>query len=409
MSGWVNQETGDKGQAIVAAELTRAGFLVGDLAPDPGEDLWAEVDGRQAAAIGDFPLRALFQVKATAGAVDEFVLDVEIDHLKRWAAQPLPVFVVGVSVPTNQLFIKSVDQIIAGDLAGKNLFDLQNKTIRARLDATPDLALTVRNAIEHHYESLQLDLSEVTEDEIKAHYFEVLERWQPESFDLVPTVGWFVLWKSAPRPQHFAAMVSELARRARELNRDTHPKPAVFIFHVYRSVEDRHYNLAVARVDVVNPDHPNSIKIREVMEITDGYRVRQDRDVKPMREYMRSKTVTAEEFRRYARSVGPVFDALSNKVIARGASGGIVWDEQLNREFSALDKLWNDGPFAPPECRALDGVLSGYYGCLLSHNHVALRRAKDLQPDVVQRLLRDDETRLASFRGAWSVVLRTER
>ena len=128
MSGWMNQETGDKGQAIVAAELTRAGFLVGDLAPDPGEDLWAEVDGRRAAATGDFPLRALFQVKAKAGAVEEFVLDVEIDHLKRWAAQPLPVFVVGVSVPTNHLFMKSVDQIISGDLAGRNLFDLQNQT-----------------------------------------------------------------------------------------------------------------------------------------------------------------------------------------------------------------------------------------------------------------------------------------
>ncbi len=382
--------------------------MVGGLAPDPGEDLWAEVDGRRAAATGDFPLRALFQVKATAGA-DEFVLDVEIDHLKRWAAQPLPVFVVGVRVPTNQLFIKSVDQIIASDLAGKNLFDLQNKTTRVRLDPTPDLALTVRNAIEHHYESLQLDLSEVTEDEIKAHYFEVLERRQPEPFDLVPTIGWFVLWKSAPRPQHFAAMVSELARRARELNRNTQPRPAVFIFHVYRSVEDRHYNLAVARVDVVNPDHPSSVKIRELMDIKDGFRVRRDRDVKPTREYMRSKTVTAEEFRRYALSVGPVFDALSDKVIARGASGVVVWDEQLDREFSELDELWNNGPFAPPECRALDGVLSGYYGCLLSHNHVALRRAKDLQPEVVQRLLRDDETRLASFRGAWSVVLRTER
>lgn len=409
MSGWQSQQTGDAGEAIVAAELTRGGFLVGSISPDPGEDLWAEVDGRRAIATGDFPLRALFQVKGRTGAADEFVMDVEIDHLKRWAAQPLPVFVVGVSTPTGQLFIESVDQIIADQFVGKDLFDVQQKTVRVRLEATSDFASAVRKAIDHHYEPLQLNLAPVAEDEINANYFEVLHTGQPEAWELVPTVGWSVLWKSAPRPQHFAAMISELARRAREANLNTRPKPALFIFHIYRSVEDRHYNLAVARVDVVNPDHPRSVKIREILEIKDGYRVRKDRDTKPLREFMRSRTASAPEFRRYALSIGPVFDALSAKVIARGASGEIVWDEELRREFSALDDLWNNGPLAPPECRALEAILNDYFGCLLSHNHVVLRRAEVLQPEVVQRLLHDDEARLKSFRGAWSVVLRTER
>jgi hypothetical protein len=103
MAGWEGQQTRDAGQAIVEAELARAGFLVGRLDPDLGEDLWAEVDGRRASASGELPLRALFQVKATAEAIDECILDVEVDHLKRWAAQPLPVFVVGVSTATQRL------------------------------------------------------------------------------------------------------------------------------------------------------------------------------------------------------------------------------------------------------------------------------------------------------------------
>lgn len=409
VSGWQSQQTGDTAQAIVANELSRGGFLVGEFSPDAGEDLWAEVDGRQAIATGDFPLRGLFQVKGTASADEEFIVQIELDSLKRWASQPLPVFVVGVSTSTGRLFIKSVDAIIASEFLGKNVFHDQRKTVRVRLEPASDIASVAREAIEHHYGPLQLNLADVADDEIAAHYFEVLQRQQPEAFDLVPSVGWLVLWKSSPRPQHFAAMIAELARRAREANINTRPTPALFIFHVYRSLEDRHYNLAVARVDVINPDHPKSLKIREVLELEDGYRVRQDRDVKPLREFMQSKTSSAEEFRRYALRIGPQFDTLSEKVVTRGASGGVVWDEPLQREFSTIDDLWNNGPFAPPECRALEAVLSDYYGCLLSHNHVALRRARDLQPEVVHRLLRQDEARLVSFRGAWSVVLRTER
>src|SRR5439155_6190091 len=140
--------------------------------------------------------------------------------------------------------------------------------------ATSDFASEVRRAIERHYEPLQLNLAQVADDEITAHYFEVLQTRHPEGWEIVPTVGWFVLWKSAPRPQHFAAMIAELVRRAREANINTRPTPAFFTFHIYRSLEDRHYNLAVARVDVVNPDHPKNLKIREVLELKDGYRVR---------------------------------------------------------------------------------------------------------------------------------------
>jgi hypothetical protein len=145
MAGWRNQKIGDVGQSLVMAELTRAGFLVGSLSPDPGEDLWAEVDGRQAIAEGRFPLRALFQVKATEDIADVCVLDLDVDDLKRWAAQALPVFVIGVSTTANTFFAKSIDQIITDDLLGRDPFELKAKTARARVDPSADVGASTQS------------------------------------------------------------------------------------------------------------------------------------------------------------------------------------------------------------------------------------------------------------------------
>ena len=206
MCGWENQQTGDDGQALVTSALTRAKFLVGSLTPDPGEDLWVEVDGRRNIAEGAFPLRALLQVKATAEAIGECVLDLDVDDLRRWAAQPLPVFVVGVSTANEAYFVKSIDDIVSEDLQGKNVFELRTKTARVRINPTDDVASTIRRTVESHYQALKLTLAGVSEDDRKAHYFEVLSQRDPEPIDLVPTVGWFILWKSPARPQHFAAV-----------------------------------------------------------------------------------------------------------------------------------------------------------------------------------------------------------
>jgi hypothetical protein len=409
MTGWQSQSTGDIGQALVEAELTRAGFLVGRLDPDPGEDLWAELDGRQAAATGSFPQRALFQVKATSKPIDELVLDLKVDHLKRWAAQPVPVYIVGVETQAPRFFIKSVDEIIADDLDGKNVFDLNFATIRVRLPATAELGRSVRENIESHYRALRLNLAELPDVEVKSRFFEVLSTRTPEVFDRIPIATWFVLWKSAPRPQHFGAMLAELTRRATEAYRDSHPLPAYFIFHVYRSLEDRHMNLALARVDVVNPLHPKQVKVREVLGITDAYRVRHGRDVDECRSFFQAKTTDAEGFRRYAAIVGAAFDILTKQILSRRNQGREIWDEALDRELTAADHLWNDGPFAPPECSAIDDFLNKYYGHLLAHNHVARRRANELPADTLDRLLRGEESKLAACHGAWQVVVNIGR
>lgn len=404
MCGWENQQTGDDGQALVTSALTRAAFLVGSLTPDPGEDLWVEVDGRKNIAAGAFPLRALLQVKATADAIGECVLDLDVDDLRRWAAQPLPVFVVGVSTPNEAYFVKSIDDIVSDDLQGKNVFEVRTKTARVRIKPTDDVAATIRRSIEAHYQSLKLTLAGVSEDDQKAHYFEVLSRRGPEPFGLVPTVGWFILWKSLARPQHFAAMISELIRLCDREYGDHEPRPAVFHFHIYRSIEDRHHNLAVARVDVVNPRHPKRVQIGHTMGIEGEYRVRHDRDLKPTRDFFRSKTASALDFRTYARNLGPMLDALSDKILARTGQQPI-WDDALNGDFAVVDDLWNNGPFAPSECGPLDAALSAYYNCLLAHRHIEVYRSGALSAATVSRLLRSEEEKLGYFRGTWRVLL----
>lgn len=65
VSGHDRQQTGDMAETTVEQALRAAGFMTGRLSPDPGEDLWAEVDGRRAAAEGPFPYRGLVQVKGS--------------------------------------------------------------------------------------------------------------------------------------------------------------------------------------------------------------------------------------------------------------------------------------------------------------------------------------------------------
>jgi hypothetical protein len=82
-----------------------------------------------------------------------------------------------------------------------------------------------------------------------------------------------------------------------------------------------------------------------------------------------------------------------------------AWNDGLKTDFSAVDSLWNDGPYAPPECAAIETVLGRYYGHLLTHNQVELRRSKELSIEAVQRLLRRTEAEITGLKGAWRIVV----
>jgi hypothetical protein len=53
-------------------------------------------------------------------------------------------------------------------------------------------------------------------------------------------------------------MLTQLMRMATADGQTLFPRPAEFIFHIYRSMEDLYSNLAVARVDFINPHHPKA-------------------------------------------------------------------------------------------------------------------------------------------------------
>jgi hypothetical protein len=407
MPGWENQGIGDAGQSLVQAELATRGFLIGPLLPDPGEDFWIEQEGRRAIAEGSFPSRALLQVKATS-SVDgaTFVDDIPLKQIVRWASQPLPVFIVGVTTtPPSAFYAKSIDDIVTDDLKGRDPTTLTAKTVRVRLPLVADLSTLLAKTVQEHHRSMRLVLDGLSETEIEQHYFEVLEKKNPEGWERVPIAGWRVLWKSEPRPQHFAAMLTELARRAGPEYGKTVPRPAYVIFHVYRSLHDMQLNLAVARVDWVDPTHPKAARIAEFLKAVGGFNVRHDKDVAAFREIFRAKMATAEDFALYAEKVGTAFDQITDAILA---GPGVVeaWNASLRQQFNDADTFWNEGPLPPVQQTALNEALTVYYRTLLEHEVVAIYRRDKLAPEVTARLLRQSEAKLRDYRGSWRVFVR---
>lgn len=406
MTGWENQQTGDAGQSIVQAELATHGFLIGPLQPDPGEDFWVEHQGRRAISEGSFPLRALLQVKGTAkgeGAV--FVDDLPIKQIVRWAAQPLPVFLVGVTTePPATFYAKPVDAIVAEDLQGRDPTTMTGKTVRVRLPLATDLGALLADAILEHHRSMRMVLDGLSETDIEQHYFEVLERKKPEAWARASIASWKVLWKSAPRPQHFGAMLTELVRRVKT-EYEGPPRPAAVVFHVYRSLYDAQHNLPVARVRWVDRTHPKADWHAAVLGVVGEFKIQHDQGVPETRSFLRERTASAEEFAAYAAKVGIAFDQITDAIFA-GPGGVQVWTSDLRKRFKEADDLWNEGPFPPVQHKALHDALTAYFDALFSHEFVAIYRSRELSPDVVARLLKDSEARLRDSRGAWRAVLR---
>jgi hypothetical protein len=335
-----------------------------------------------------------------------FIDDIPLKQIVRWASQPLPVFLVGVRTTSPHAFYaKAIDDVVAEDLQGKDPTTLESKTVRVNIPPVADLAALLTEGIEDHHRSMRLVLDGLSETEIEQHYFEILEKKKPV-WGLLPAASWRVLWKSAPRPQHFAAMLTELARRAGTEYATALPCPAYVIFHVYRSLFDEHRNLAIARIDWVYPTHPRAAAIAKAFDAVGGFRVRHDRDVDAYREIFRARTATEDEFAAYAREIGTALDQVVDAILA-GPGGVKAWTDTLRAQFQAIDTRWNEGPMAPAKHKPLDDALTALHGAVFDHEFVAIYRKDKLTADVLARLLRDAETRMREFRGSWRVLLRT--
>jgi hypothetical protein len=409
VAGPDNQQTGDEGEDALKYALAKAGFTSGRFDPDLGEDLWAEADGRRASAEGSFPYRALFQAKGSRNVPgDTFPYDIQTKHVRRWAAQPLPVFVVGVDLAgESRFFAKSIDQILVDDLGGKDPTQLTGTTVRVHLPRVPDLGAHLLPAIEEHYRSSQLMLAGLDQHIIEQDHFEILSRKGPEAFDRVPIAGWRVMWKSPRRPQYLAAMLTELARLAAREYANSRPRPAFVIFHIYRSQFDLQRNLATVRVDWVDPSHPRAADIIRIFGAEGGFRFRIDKDNDELREVLRARTATAHDFTRFACRVGTLLDEITTALLARPVLDG--WDDQLLRRFNEVDELWNKGPDAPVECAQLDEMLKGHYDAMFQNYFVAKYRRQAFPPKMLEQVLRESLDRMSRCRGAWQEFARSQR
>lgn len=405
MAGPDSQQIGDQAAAAIEHVLAKAGFVTGRLDPDLGEDLWVEIDGRRASADGAFPYRALLQVKG-AGEISSgtFTYDLSVKHIRRWTAQILPLFVVGVDLAGDRFFAKSIDEIVSGDLRGKDPMQLSGATVRVHLPAAQDLPSQLRTAIEEHYRSSQLVLAGLDRDLIEQDYFEVLERKAPEPGLRVPIASWKVIWKSPRRAQHFAAMLTELARLAAEEYASAKPRPAFVVFHIYRSQFDLHRNLAAARVDWVDPSHPKSAEITRVLGAPGAFQQRVDKDLEAMREIFRARTASPVDYREYSTRVGTLLDEVTDTLLARPALEG--WDDQIIARFDLLDALWNEGPDAPVECAQLESMLKAHYHAVFDSYFVSKHRRHALPITTLERLLRQSLDRMGHCRGAWRILVR---
>jgi hypothetical protein len=405
VTGPHNQQTGDLGEIAVEYTLRKAGFLTGRLSPDPGEDLWLEAGGHRAIADGAFPYRALVQAKGSGGVEgDTFTYDLKTKHIRRWAAQLLPVFVVGVDLAAERFFAKSIDEILTDDLAGQDPMQLTGSTHRAHLPAVGDLGEFLRAAIEVHYRSSQLVLAGLDQHVVEHDYFEVLKRTPPEPGG-TPIATWEVLWKSPRRPQHLAALLTELARQAAREYATTQPKPALVVFHVFRSQFDLHRNLATVRVDWVDPSHPRAADLIRILGVPGAFRLRFDQDVDEMRAILRARTATPADFREYGARIGGLLDEITDQLLARPAIDG--WTDALVARFETVDQMWEAGLDAPVECASLDGALKAQHRAMFDSYYVAKHRRKALPPATLERLLHQSLEQMETCRGAWRMFVRS--
>jgi len=401
--GWERQQTGDAGEKVVESTLTRSGYATGVLDPDLGEDLWIEADGRRASAEGSFPYRALVQVKSSRQADgDTFLHDLELEHIRRWAAQPLPVFVIGVDLAGERFFAKLVDDIIAEELGGQDVMQRTGRTIRVRLPVSTSLGVDLRVRMEGFYRSSQLVLANLDQHRIEQDHFEIVKREPSEPW--ARFCGWSVIWKSAQRPQYLAAVLTELARQATH-DRAVGPlRPDFFVFHLYRSLFDLQHNIATVRVDWVDPSHPGASKTNRILGAPGGFRWRVEKGIESRREFHRARTINARDYVEYGTEVGTVLDEITELLISRPVLEG--WNAPLVARFKEVDKLWNEGPDAPVECAQLEKMITAHHQAVDGSYHVANHRRDALPQQTVERLLRESIERMRECHRAWRVIAR---
>lgn len=259
-----SQLTGERAETKVRNVLLDAELFCSKYEHDRGEDLLVELEGYIGQDdIGSGPRIGLIQVKGHEAEMTPAPRDglvkrrLDLSHLRRWAAIPLPVFVVAVELVGNEpyFFARAVDKIV-GDVAPAGLAELEQRQITISLPQTDDLPSLLKREIAEFYSLHAFQLNGLSENVIARNHYEVISITQP----LVPPQDkmWFknirILWKGPWRPAHFWATLNHIADQLQE-NEGGRCTPLNATVHVYRSLKDNLDNNAIAHVSWLEDNH----------------------------------------------------------------------------------------------------------------------------------------------------------
>lgn len=221
-----SQLTGERAEAKVRNVLLDAELFCSKYEHDRGEDLLVELEGYIGQDdIGSGPRIGLLQIKGHEAEVSPAPNDgivrrrIDLDHLRRWAAIPLPVFIVAVELVGNeaQFFARAIDKLI-GEVAPAGLAEIEQQKITISIPRTDDLPSLLKTEIAEFYSLHAFQLAGLSENVIARNHYEVISVTTP----FVPPQAkvWLknirVLWKGPWRPAHFWATLNHLADQLQE-------------------------------------------------------------------------------------------------------------------------------------------------------------------------------------------------
>lgn len=269
-----SQLTGERAETKVRDVLLDAELFCSKYEHDRGEDLLVELEGYIGQAdVGSGPRIGLLQIKGhEAEAAPDFGESVvrrrlELNHLRRWAAIPLPVFVVAVELVGNAplFFARSVDELI-GDVAPEGLAALEQQKITISLPQIDNLPSFLKTEIAEFYSLHAFQLSGVSENVIARNHYEIISTNSP--FVSPQAKVWQknirVLWKGPWRPTHFWATLNHIADQLQE-KEGGRRVPLLATVHVYRSLKDDRDNNAIAHASWLEDKHAATEHLRELI------------------------------------------------------------------------------------------------------------------------------------------------
>lgn len=271
-NGSRSQLIGERAETKVRDVLLDAGVFCSKYEYDRGEDLLVELEGYVGQThIGSGPRIGLLQIRGheATPSHDKGIARrrLELNHLRRWAAIPLPVIIVAVELVGNvpQFFACPVDTLV-GTVAPEGLAALEQQTITVSLPQIVDLAAFLKTEIAEFYSLHAFQLSGLSENVIARNHYEIISS---NTLFVPPQAKLWqknirVLWKGPWRPAHFWSTLNHIADQLQE-KEGGRCVPLMATVHVYRSLKDNRDNNAIAHVSWLEDDHSATEQLRRLI------------------------------------------------------------------------------------------------------------------------------------------------